>query len=64
MVAADVAGDAPAIVRRALHDEKLVLNATGPQTIRFLPPLVVSEDEIHDALRRSACLPSPLPSNP
>ena len=43
MVAADVEGDAPELVRRALLEERLVLNATGPQTLRFLPPLVVNE---------------------
>ncbi|MBA2517106.1 MAG: acetylornithine/succinylornithine family transaminase [Solirubrobacterales bacterium] len=52
MVAVDVSGDAPSLVRRALLEQKLVLNATGPGTIRFLPPLVVSEPEICEALRR------------
>jgi acetylornithine/succinyldiaminopimelate/putrescine aminotransferase len=52
MVAADVEGDAPGIARRALLDEQLVINATGPSTLRFLPPLVVSEAQIDDALAR------------
>lgn len=41
MVAADLEErcDAPAIVLRAL-DKGLLLNATGPHTLRFLPPLV------------------------
>jgi predicted acetylornithine/succinylornithine family transaminase len=43
---------APGLVRRALLDERLVLNATGPTTVRFLPPLTVGEAEIDDALRR------------
>ncbi len=34
----------------------LVLNATGPTTVRFLPPLVVSAGEIAEALRRLAAL--------
>ena len=46
------AGDAPALVRRALLEERLVLNATGPDTVRALPPLTVSDDEIDDALER------------
>jgi acetylornithine/succinyldiaminopimelate/putrescine aminotransferase len=29
-----------------------VVNATGPRTLRFLPPLVVEEAQIDDALRR------------
>ncbi len=42
----------PALVRRALFEQRLVLNATGPTTVRFLPPLTVGEAEIDDALRR------------
>jgi acetylornithine/N-succinyldiaminopimelate aminotransferase len=52
MVACDVSGDAPALARRALLEERLVINATGPRTLRFLPPLVVSEAQIDDALAR------------
>jgi len=52
MVAAEIEGDAPALVRRALTAHGLVLNATGPRTVRFLPPLIVSEDEIGEALER------------
>jgi acetylornithine/succinyldiaminopimelate/putrescine aminotransferase len=46
--------DAPDAVRRALLDERLVLNATGPDTVRALPPLTVSDDEIDEALGRLA----------
>ena len=42
---------APALAQRALLEQRLVLNATGPATIRFEPPLVVSEAEIDEALR-------------
>ena len=52
LVACDVDGDAPAITRRALLEERLVINATGPSTLRFLPPLTVSEGEIADAILR------------
>jgi predicted acetylornithine/succinylornithine family transaminase len=48
--------DAPAFVRRALLEERLVLNATGPDTVRLLPPLTVSEDEIDEAVARLARL--------
>jgi predicted acetylornithine/succinylornithine family transaminase len=51
MVAFD-ADDAPGLVRRALLDERLVLNATGPGTVRLLPPLIVTADEIDEALTR------------
>jgi acetylornithine/N-succinyldiaminopimelate aminotransferase len=43
---------APELVRRALLEQRLVLNATGPTTVRFLPPLIVGEAEIDEALRR------------
>jgi predicted acetylornithine/succinylornithine family transaminase len=56
MVAADVDVAAPEIARRALLEERLVINATGPGTIRMLPPLVVAEDEIDEALARLARL--------
>jgi acetylornithine/N-succinyldiaminopimelate aminotransferase len=52
MAAVDVDLDAPQIARRALEEERLVINATGPRTLRFLPPLVVSEAQIDDALAR------------
>jgi acetylornithine/N-succinyldiaminopimelate aminotransferase len=56
MVAADIDGDAPDIARRALLEERLVTNATGPRTLRFLPPLVVDAAQIDDALARLARL--------
>jgi predicted acetylornithine/succinylornithine family transaminase len=52
MVACDVSADAPELARRALLEERLVINATGPRTLRFLPPLVVTEAQIDDALDR------------
>jgi acetylornithine/N-succinyldiaminopimelate aminotransferase len=52
MVAADVDADAPGVARRALLEERLVINATGPRTLRFLPPLVVDAAQIDDAVSR------------
>jgi predicted acetylornithine/succinylornithine family transaminase len=52
MVAAEIAGDAPDVARRALLEQRLVINATGPSTLRFLPPLIVSAAEVDEALRR------------
>jgi acetylornithine/N-succinyldiaminopimelate aminotransferase len=43
---------APELARRALLEQRLVLNATGPTTVRFLPPLIVGEAEVDDALAR------------
>lgn len=51
MVAFETA-DAPGLVRRGLEDERIVLNATGPTTVRLLPPLIVTADEVDDALAR------------
>jgi predicted acetylornithine/succinylornithine family transaminase len=57
MVGFDIAsGDAPAIVRRALLEQRLVCNATGPETIRFLPPLIIGEAEADEAIDRIAPL--------
>lgn len=48
--------DAIELARRALLEQRLVLNATGPTTLRFLPPLIVGEAEIDDALGRVSAL--------
>jgi acetylornithine/N-succinyldiaminopimelate aminotransferase len=48
--------DGPALVHRLLLEQRLVANATGPDTVRLLPPLTVSEEEIDDAVRRIAAL--------
>jgi acetylornithine/N-succinyldiaminopimelate aminotransferase len=53
MVAFEVdGGGAPDLARTALLDHRLVVNATGPTTIRLLPPLIVGEEEVDDALAR------------
>jgi acetylornithine/N-succinyldiaminopimelate aminotransferase len=44
--------DAPEVARRLLLEQRLVVHATGPETIRMLPPLTVSEVEVDDALSR------------
>jgi acetylornithine/N-succinyldiaminopimelate aminotransferase len=40
------------IVVRALSEQRLVLNATGPTTVRLLPPLTISEAEADEAIGR------------
>jgi acetylornithine/N-succinyldiaminopimelate aminotransferase len=48
--------EAPELARRLLLEQHLVTHATGPDTIRLLPPLTVSEEEIDEAVRRiGAC---------
>lgn len=47
---------APELVMRALAEQRLVINATGPATIRLEPPLVISEAEIEEALGRLRAL--------
>jgi predicted acetylornithine/succinylornithine family transaminase len=40
------------IVVRALREQRLVLNATGPTTVRLLPPLLIDEAQADDAVSR------------
>jgi acetylornithine/N-succinyldiaminopimelate aminotransferase len=56
MVAADVDRSAPDVVSRALFEQRLIINATGPQTLRFLPPLVLEQRHVEDAVARLAPL--------
>jgi acetylornithine aminotransferase len=53
MVAADLSEghDAPGIVLAAL-DKGLLLNATGPRTLRFLPPLICTKDDVDVLMQR------------
>jgi acetylornithine/N-succinyldiaminopimelate aminotransferase len=47
-----VDGGAPDFVIRALSQERIVLNATGPTTVRLLPALIVDRGQADDALQR------------
>jgi acetylornithine/N-succinyldiaminopimelate aminotransferase len=40
------------IVVRALREQRLVLNATGPTTVRLLPPLTIDEAQADEAIAR------------
>jgi acetylornithine/N-succinyldiaminopimelate aminotransferase len=51
-----VAGGAPELVLRALTDQRLVLNATGPTTVRLLPSLLIDEAQADDAIGRLRAL--------
>ncbi|MBV8712843.1 MAG: acetylornithine/succinylornithine family transaminase [Solirubrobacterales bacterium] len=44
--------DAAELARRALLEQRLVVNATGPATIRLEPPLIVTDAEIDEAAAR------------
>src|SRR5207237_870912 len=39
-------GGAPDVSLRALSKQRLLVNATGPKTLRLLPPLIVTEEQI------------------
>ena len=58
MQAMDVADgvDAPELARRALLEQRLVVNATGPVTIRLEPPLIVTDEEVDEAIARLGAL--------
>jgi predicted acetylornithine/succinylornithine family transaminase len=47
---------APELAIRALLEQRLIVNATGPATIRLEPPLIVEEREIDEALARLAMI--------
>ncbi len=52
MLACELDIPAPELVRRLLLEQRLVANATGPTTLRLLPPLVLTEADAEDALAR------------
>ncbi len=54
LIGAEVIPELSAIelARRALLEERLVINATGPSSLRLEPPLIVTEDQIDEAVAR------------
>jgi acetylornithine/N-succinyldiaminopimelate aminotransferase len=52
MLACEVDVPAPEVVRRALLEQRLIVNATGPTTVRLLPPLTISDGDVEEALAR------------
>jgi predicted acetylornithine/succinylornithine family transaminase len=52
MLACELDLPAPEVVRRALLEQRLIVNATGPTTMRLLPPLTIGEKELGDGLGR------------
>jgi acetylornithine/N-succinyldiaminopimelate aminotransferase len=54
MLACELDVNAPAVVSRALLEHRLILNATGPNTLRLLPPLTIGAADVGEALTRLA----------
>ncbi|HTW42083.1 MAG TPA: acetylornithine/succinylornithine family transaminase [Solirubrobacteraceae bacterium] len=54
MLACELDVRAGEVARRALLEQRLIVNATGPTTVRLLPPLIVEEADVDDALARLA----------
>jgi acetylornithine/N-succinyldiaminopimelate aminotransferase len=52
MLACELDVPAPAVARRALLEQRLVVNATGPATVRLLPPLTIDESQVDEAVQR------------
>ena len=44
--------DAHDVVNWALYDQKLVINATGDRTLRFVPPLIISKNDVDEFIKR------------
>jgi acetylornithine/N-succinyldiaminopimelate aminotransferase len=56
MIACELDVSAPDVARRALLEQRLVVNATGPATLRLLPPLTIDEEQLQDGLGRLRAL--------
>jgi predicted acetylornithine/succinylornithine family transaminase len=54
MLACELDVPAAAVAREALLAQRLVVNATGPTTLRLLPPLTIGEDDVDEGLTRLA----------
>jgi len=54
MLACELDVPAGEVVARALLEQRLVVNATGPTTVRLLPPLVIERHDVEEALARLA----------
>jgi predicted acetylornithine/succinylornithine family transaminase len=54
MLACELDVPAPAVARRALLEQRLIVHATGPSTLRMLPPLTIGPGDVDEALARLA----------
>jgi acetylornithine/N-succinyldiaminopimelate aminotransferase len=63
MLACELDLPAPEVARRLLLEQRLIANATGPTTLRLLPPLILERADIDTALERlGAVLSTALPA--
>jgi acetylornithine/N-succinyldiaminopimelate aminotransferase len=54
MLACRLDVSAPDVVRRALLEQRLVLNATAADTLRLLPPLTIEPAQLREGIERLA----------
>ena len=52
MVGAEVGTENAGPIIQAARDEGLLINSAGGHTLRFVPPLIVNEAHVDDALGR------------
>lgn len=52
MVGAQCAGDAAGKIATRCCEQGLLVNTAGGDTVRFVPPLVITSDDVSEALRR------------
>ena len=54
MLGAELEGgvDAHDVVIKALLEQRLVINATGGSTLRFLPPLIVTRNDVDEMIEK------------
>jgi predicted acetylornithine/succinylornithine family transaminase len=52
MLACELDVAATAVARRAVCEQRLIVNATGPTTVRLLPPLTIERGEAEEAVQR------------
>jgi acetylornithine/N-succinyldiaminopimelate aminotransferase len=46
--------DAPAVVKQLLFEHRVIANATGPQMLRLLPPLILNEEQARSCVKSIA----------
>jgi acetylornithine/N-succinyldiaminopimelate aminotransferase len=61
MLACELDRPAPEVARRLLLEQRLIANATGPSTLRLLPPLILERADIDAALERLLAVLSTAP---
>ncbi len=52
MVGAEVGADVAGVIAGYARDEKLLINTAGGHTLRFVPPLIIDEEHVREALAR------------